>query len=353
MAILIGALQLLLSAIVSFGVAYETQSRHRLLFLSPMSQWPMRTTENGNHNVAGSAQMGVCNRNSPRCNPLMVDPLAGIPGVGPDPGYSSDFEGTDDGADVTEADIAEMMQLIKDVKQGKMGPQWKQEMEAAEDLFRRRDEAMRNLPGMGDDTAKPNVAELLNESNEDLDEQLRQMFDLSDLRHPTDEEIARSLDAVQNEGEADSLDEADERHIRDAVEGKLQPEALKDMVRGFFREKGLLNEPVVRTPMEPFDLNWRQNKRNFDIWFRCLAPDDTQEDYAVRFLPQELTITYKGTSVSRQLRGKVDVDGCFWSMQELPDYGKVVGIVLVKRAPAFSGTWEHIFSGTPPARPPG
>ncbi|GBE61569.1 RND efflux outer membrane lipoprotein, putative [Babesia ovata] len=121
---------------------------------------------------------------------------------------------------------------------------------------------------------------------------------------------------------------------------------------GFYREKGFLNEPVVFTPVPPFEVRWRQNSRCFDLWFPCISPTDSEDDYAVRFMPQELTITYNGKAVSRALRGKVDVDGCFWSLEEMSGRGKVVSIVLLKSAPRHSGTWQHLFRGTCPSQPP-
>lgn len=138
--------------------------------------------------------------------------------------------------------------------------------------------------------------------------------------------------------------------IKDAVDGESGSERLKKLVHTYYRSKGLQNEPVVRTAMGRFDIYWRQNMDTFDVWFPCLSAKDLHSDYTVQFMPQKVTITYKSDALAIPLRGKVDVDGCFWSMQELPDVGKVVGMVLRKRKPAYSGTWEHLFRAIPTAR---
>ncbi|GFE55744.1 hypothetical protein BaOVIS_031480 [Babesia ovis] len=297
-----------------------------------------------NHDVANPLRISV----------LMVDPLEGIPGtdLGPDNEIRPDDEPYD--MELTDEDIADMLRLISDVKQGKMGPKWKKELENIEDLYKRRVAAMNKMPHMSGDSPKPKVEELLKQRDDDLDDQLRGVFDLSNLQHPTEEEISQSLKKMELEGtnpnimeDETSCDSDDERYLQALSDGKLGPAEMKKLVNSFYREKGLLNEPVVRTKVGQFDVHWQQNQKTFDLWFPCISPDDSHHDYSVQFMPQELTITYKGTAVSVELRGKVDVDGCFWSMQKLPDLGKVVGIVLRKRSPKYSGTWEHIFRATP------
>ncbi|KAK1940390.1 hypothetical protein X943_003774 [Babesia divergens] len=289
----------------------------------------------------------------------MVDPLGGIPGLGMDMDFDSDMGDQDPTAAITDADIQEITKLIRDVKQGKMGPVWKREMLAAEELCKRRDAAIRKMPGGSDDEPKPDVKELLNEKNDALDSKLSEIFDLSNLQHPSDEDIIKSLNQkreddkglLENAAVPSESDENDEQYFRDASEGKLGTKELKNLVHNLYRQKGLLNEPVVKTMVGRFDIHWKQNNKTFDIWFPCVSPDDKEDDYAISFLPQRLTITYKGASVSGELRGKVNVDGCFWSMQNNPEKGKVVGIVLLKRAPKFMNTWDHLFRGTSPEQP--
>lgn len=290
----------------------------------------------------------------------MVDPLAGFPDLAIDTDSDSEMEDPTAAEPITEADIEEIAQLIKDVKQGKMGPVWKREMEAAEDLVRRRDEAIRKMPGGSDDEPKPDVNELLNERNEDVDAKLKEVFDLSNLKHPSDEEISKSVEKYKDEEDKGLLehqdvdspsDEAYEEYFRSISEGKLEAADLKKMVHEYYRHKGLLNEPVVKTQVGSFQLHWKQNKATFDVWFPVASQDDKDDDYEVKFLPQELTIVYKGTPVSAQLFGKVDVDGCFWCMQDIPDQGKVVGIVLRKRLPKYLSTWAHLFHCTTPNQP--
>ncbi|ORM40481.1 uncharacterized protein BXIN_2152 [Babesia sp. Xinjiang] len=287
-----------------------------------------------------------------RALPLMASPMDDMAVSDLDSDFESDNFDADDGKDITESDIAEMLQLIKDVKQGKLGPKWKQDMEDAEAIYNRNASALEKHPWMSDDSPKPDVTELLKERDEFLEKQLNEVFDISGLEHPTEEEIERSLEMMKSEntndvggGEPDNSEvSGDEEYFQNVADGKLRSEELKKLVHSFYREKGMLNEPVVRTTVDRFRLHWRQNKHTFDIWFPCVSPDDEDNDYSVKFMPQELTITYKGTPFVLKLRGKVDVDGCFWCMQELPDVGKVVGMVLRKRVPAYSGTWAHLLS---------
>lgn len=293
--------------------------------------------------------------------PIAAEPLQGVAATTLKPAHESGYEAnTGDMADVTDADVAEVMKFINDVKQGKHGHIWQKEMLSAEDLYHRRHDGLHSLPGMADN-GKPNVAELLNERNQVIDEHLNHTFDISDLHHPTEEEINSNLDVIQDVGgrnlvEDDSAtslqDWEDERYFHNVIQGNTGMPDLKKMLNGFYRDEGLLNEPVVRTLVAPFRLHWHQTTRGFDVWFPCLSHNDGEDDYAIAFLPQELTITYKGKSVSCTLRGKVDVDGCFWSLHELPSGGKVVSLVLPKRAPLYAGTWEHLLRGTHDSQPP-
>ncbi|CDR95461.1 hypothetical protein BBBOND_0206270 [Babesia bigemina] len=281
-----------------------------------------------------------------------------MPGLGLDAGYESGYESDNaDAEEVTEADVADLMKLIHDAKQGKLGPMWKKEMMAAEELYLRRRAALRDLGGTADSDEKPNVSELLKEQNDVLDEHLNAMFDLSELRHPTEEEVRRNLGEMRPEDEGWTQDDAglqstqesrDAQYMRSLTQGKLRREDLSNLISGFYRQKGILNEPVVVTALPPFEVSWRQHSRYFDLWFPCISPEDREDDYAVTFMPRELTITYNGKAVSRPLRGKVDVDGCFWSIHDMEGRGNVVSVVLLKSAPRYSGTWEHLFRGTRP-----
>lgn len=128
-------------------------------------------------------------KNASRAQAVMAEPAEGLQGeelIKAVESYISDT-GSED---VTEEDISGMMRLIKDVKKGKLGLKWKQEMEAAEEVYNRHSAEMDRIPGMSDDSPKPNVDELLKQRDEDLEEQLKEVFDISNLEHPTDEDIA-------------------------------------------------------------------------------------------------------------------------------------------------------------------
>lgn len=294
-----------------------------------------------------------------RMVPLEVDPLEGFPELSMDMDLDSDMEDPTAGDPITEDDIEEINQLLKDVKQGKLGPVWRKELLEVEDLYLRRQEAISKMPGGSDDEPKIDVNELINEKHEELDATLKEVFDISNLSHPTEEEIAQSLDNFNREEDKGLLepksvkspnDEEYEKYFREVSERKLEPSELKKMVHGYYRHKGLLNEPVVTTMFDRFELKWKQHKRTLDIWFKLVSPDDQKDDYDVRFMPKELTIVYKGKAASRGLRGKVDVDGCFWSIQDDPKQGRVIRIVLLKRAPLYMNTWEHLFLGNTPSQ---
>eukprot|EP00371_Babesia_bovis_P000268 XP_001608915.1 hypothetical protein [Babesia bovis T2Bo] len=280
----------------------------------------------------------------------MIDPLEGVPGIGDDPGYEISSYEDDTHVEITPEDLEEVETILNDVKRGRYGQKWKQELNTIQRHYEKRVEALNKIPGMSDDAPKPKVKDLLNQHDEALDKELKQIFDISNFRHPTEEEISQSIKQKEREERSNDYTESpdpDEIYFRDLSDKKSGIKGIENVVNTFYRDKGLLNEPIVRTTVSKFDIHWKQNQQNFDLWFTCVNKNDTDKDYNITFMPKEVTITYKGEPVVMEMEGKLDVDGCFWSMHELPEEGKIVNVVLRKRSPEYSGTWKHLFRATP------
>ncbi|UKJ87599.2 hypothetical protein MACJ_000034 [Theileria orientalis] len=216
----------------------------------------------------------------------------------------------------TEEELKNINNFVNEIKAGVYGENHRKEIERL------------NVENSKEDEVK-SVKEILKIRDERLEKTLSEVFDLSEL--PT-------------EGKEVDWSEIEKKISEQGRNEGLNTEELKSMVHTLFRKKGLLKEDFKVLKVAGLKLNWRQSLKSLEIWFTVEATTK-RKDYEIKFMPSTLTIERKGEVIlQKNLFGKVDCEGSFWTMYKNPSSGeKYVNISMTKRTPNHEGMWDQPF----------
>nr|PVC54705.1 hypothetical protein MACL_00000687 [Theileria orientalis] len=216
----------------------------------------------------------------------------------------------------TEEDLKNINNFVNEIKAGVYGENCKNEMEKLKVENKEEDEVK-------------SVKEILKIRDEKLEKTLSEVFDMS---------------KIATEGKEIDWSELEKKISEQGMKEGLNTEELKSMVQALYRKKGLLKEEFKAMKVEGLKLNWRQSLKSLEIWF-TVEETTKRKDYEIKFLPSTLTIERKGELVlQKELFGKVDCEGTFWTMYKNPATGeKYINISMTKRAPKHEGMWDQPF----------
>lgn len=225
---------------------------------------------------------------------------------------------------LTEEDVEALNNYFKDIKDGVYGNELKEGFESFEENEVKRYDEQR----MGDVDSKTIFNELINEKNKELDEKLTGVFNVANL--PTSDE----------EVDWDDI----ERHLKEGKKG-INLNELRSLVKSIYRKKGLISEPFKVCKFDEITLKWIQTLNDIDIWF-SVDPSLTKKDFEITIMPSQVTILRRGQVIlQKEMSGKVDCDGSFWTMYKNPSSDiKYININLIKRKPKYAQIWESLFA---------
>ncbi|KAF5153331.1 CS domain protein [Theileria parva strain Muguga] len=219
---------------------------------------------------------------------------------------------------LTEEDLNTINEYLADIKSGVYGLESKKELEKLEKDYEKNHHE-----------TNFDLKDVLNTKNEKLEKEMNKIFDLSNL--PSSENSKINWEDLENQ-------------ISEGKKKCLDVEEMKKTVHSIYREKGLLSETFKVLEISGLKLKWRQSLGNIEIYFTA-DQSTKKKDYEIKFLPSTLTIiNLEKVLLEKTLFGKVDCDGCFWTMYKDPSTGtKYVNINLRKRPPKFNTMWDSIF----------